>query len=259
MEQFIASIILAIIQGISEWFPISSSGHLVLFSWLLGFKNSVAFDVTLHFGTLMAVFVYFGRDIVNIIEDILKGDWKSENSRLGFLLVIATIPAAVIGFIFKKIFEQSFESLWIVGIGFAITAIILLIASLDFKRNEKKMPNQKDAWLIGLAQAFAMFPGISRSGSTISTGLLRGLDAKNAMKFSFLMTIPAIFGASILELGTQKLPPSFIIPTIVSFAVGMLTIHLLLKIVSDSRKNLRWFALYEIIVAVLLHSYLIFK
>src|SRR3989344_1953272 len=101
MNEFIASVILAVIQGLSEWLPISSSGHLVLFSRILGYENSVAFDVALHFGTLMAVFVYFGRDIFNIIEDYLKGKWRSDNAKLGYLLIIATIPAAAIGYLFK--------------------------------------------------------------------------------------------------------------------------------------------------------------
>ena len=259
MNDFVAMILLAIIQGLSEWFPISSSGHLVLFSRILGFENSVPFDVTLHFGTLMAVFVYFGKDIVMIVEDLLRGKWKTENAKLGFLLIIATIPAAVIGFTFRRIFEASFESLWIVAFGFAITSIILFISSLDFGKNLKKIPNYNDAWVIGFSQAAAILPGISRSGATISSGLFRGLDSKSAMKFSFLMAIPAIFGASILEIGNSTLPSAFIIPTIVSFIVGMLTIHILLKFVGDSKKNLRWFAIYEIVLAVALMIYLIFS
>jgi undecaprenyl-diphosphatase len=219
-------LILAVIQGISEWFPISSSGHLVLFSSILGVENSVQFDVALHFGTLMAVFVYFGKDIVDIIEDILGGKWKTENGKMGFLLIVSAIPAAIIGFLFKEMFVSAFSSLMIVALGFAITALMLMIASLDF-RGEKKSPSYKDSWLIGLAQAFAILPGISRSGATISTGVLRGLDIKAAMRFSFLMSIPVIFGASILDLGTKTLTASYLIPTLVSFVVGMLTIHLL--------------------------------
>jgi undecaprenyl-diphosphatase len=259
MEQFISSVILAIIQGISEWFPISSSGHLVLFSKILGFSNSVSFDVALHFGTLMAVFVYFGKEIIDIIESMLKRNWNSPNGRLGLLLIIATIPAAVIGFIFKKIFESSFNSLLIVAIGFGITSLILFIASIDFRKNKKKLPSYKDSWLIGIAQAIAIFPGISRSGSTISTGTLLGLDNKSAMKFSFLLSIPAIFGASILELGNQPLPSSFVIPTIVSFIFGILSIHFLLKIVSNSKKNFIWFGIYTLLLCILILIYLLLR
>src|SRR3989344_890255 len=154
INEFISSLILAVIQGATEWLPISSSGHLVLFEKILGFKSGgIQFDVALHFGTLMAVFVYFGKDIVDIIEQILKGNWKSKEAKLGFLL---------------------------------------FIASLDFK-NKKKEVGFLDSVLIGFGQAVSILPGVSRSGATISTGLLRGLDEKTAVKFSFLMSIPVIF------------------------------------------------------------------
>src|SRR3989344_5570405 len=190
LNEFIISLILAFIQGFSEWFPISSSGHLVVFSHLLKFENSVAFDVALHFGTLMAVFVYFGRDITTMAEDILRGKWQTGHAKLGGLLVISAIPAAVIGFSFRRWFELSFESLLIVGIGFGITGIFLLIASLDIFSQVRKMPRIKDAWIIGFAQVVSIFPGISRSGSTIASGLLTGLDKEMALKLCFLMSIP---------------------------------------------------------------------
>lgn len=258
MNQFIASLLLAAIQGFSEWLPISSSGHLVLFSKIFGFDNSVAFDVVLHFGTLMAVFVYFGRDIVNIIDDYLNGRWKSENAKLGYLLLISSVPAAIIGFLFKEYFELAFESLAIVAIGLGITSLLLFISSLNFKINRKKMPKQSDAWLIGLAQAVAIFPGVSRSGSTISAGLLRGLDDKMAVKFSFLMSIPVIFGASILEIGSERLPSSYIFPALVSFVFGLAAIHFLLKVVVNNMKSLRWFALYCLLLAMGIGAWLIF-
>ena len=201
MIDLVKMLILAFVQGISEWFPISSSGHLVLFSDLLGFNGGIQFDVALHFGTLMAVFVYFGKDIVDVVEALLKWELKNENAKLGFLLIVATIPAAVIGFVFKKLFEDAFNSLLIVGICFAITSLVLFIASFYSSVN-KQTPSYKDAWIIGFVQALAILPGISRSGSTISSGVFRKIDLKKAMRFSFLMAIPAIFGASILELGT---------------------------------------------------------
>ena len=107
ISEFVKSLILAIIQGATEWLPISSSGHLVLFEKILGFKGGgIEFDVALHFGTLMAVFVYFGKDIVDIIENLLKGKWKSEKGKLGLMVLVATIPSAVIGLLFRKIFES---------------------------------------------------------------------------------------------------------------------------------------------------------
>ena len=112
MNHLVSAIILAIIQGITEWIPVSSSGHLVLAERILGFKQSLVFDVALHFGTLMSVFVYFGKDITDIIQDLFKGKWKTENSKLGFLIIIATIPAAIAGFFLKNSAEKIFSSLW---------------------------------------------------------------------------------------------------------------------------------------------------
>ncbi len=250
MENLISSLILAIVQGLTEWLPVSSSGHLVLFQEILNYHPGLVFDVALHFGTLMAVFVYFGKDIVGIIEDLLRGNWKSEKAKLGFLLIIATIPAAIIGYLFKKMFESAFESLIVVGWGFAITSMFLFIASFDFRENKKKFPNWIDAIWVGIAQALAILPGISRSGSTISAGLLRGLDEKMAMKFSFLMSIPVIFGAGILEIGSNKLSPDLIWATLIAFVIGLATIHFLLKFISRSKKNLRWFAGYALLLAI---------
>jgi undecaprenyl-diphosphatase len=260
MENFIAAIILAIVQGLTEWLPVSSSGHLVLFHNILGYQPGLMFDVAVHFGTLMAVFVYFGREIVDIAEDFLKLRTKSPNFRLGLLLIAASIPAAVIGFVFQKYFELAFSSLIVVAFGFAITAVILFIASLDLNKlrtRKEEMGYLKAIW-IGCAQALAIFPGISRSGSTISAGLLAGLTEKDAVKFSFLLAAPAIFGASIIEIGNNKLPSEMIWATLAAFAVGLLTIHLMLKFVLTNRKNLRWFAVYCLLLALGLGTYLIF-
>src|SRR3989344_5766171 len=232
INEFISSLILAVIQGATEWLPISSSGHLVLFEKILGFKSGgIEFDVALHFGTLMAVFVYFGRDIVDIIENLLKGKWKSEKGKLGIMVIVATIPAAVIGLLFRKIFESAFLSMEVVAVGFAITGIILFIGSLDVNnsKNRKNFGYGK-AFLVGCAQVIALFPGISRSGITISSGLLAGLKEKDALRFSFLMSIPAILGANIVELGSGSIPSSMFLPTLVAFIVGLLTIHLLFRL-----------------------------
>ena len=257
MNEFFASIILGIMQGLTEWLPVSSSGHLVLFQNILSYHPGLEFDVAVHFGTLMAVFVYFGKDIVDIIESLLRGKWKSENGKLGILIIIATIPAAIIGYVFRDVFEAAFQSLWIVAVGFGITGLILIIASLDFKKNTKGSPSYLDALLIGIAQAVAIFPGISRSGSTISAGLLRGLNEKSAMRFSFLMSIPVIFGAGILEIGSKRLDSSLMWATLAAFIVGLATIYFLLNFIAKSKKNLRWFAGYALALALAILIYLI--
>ncbi len=257
MNEFASSLILAVIQGITEWLPVSSSGHLVLFQYILDHEGGLVFDVALHFGTLMAVFVYFGRDITDILEALLKGRFNTQEGKLGILILVSSIPAAIIGFLFQDLFEAAFKSLSIVALGFAITGIFMFISSIDFKERNSKNPTLKDSILIGCAQAVSIVPGISRSGSTLGTGLLLGLDRKTALKFSFLMSIPVIFGANILVIGNRKLSPDLLWATLVSFIVGIITIHLLLKIVLNSKKNLRWFGVYALLLALLLTLYLI--
>ena len=244
-------IIIAIVQGITEWIPVSSTGHLILAEKILGYNGGLTFDVALHFGTLMAVFVYFGRDIVDILEEVMKLRFKSENGKLGLLLIVASIPAAIIGFLFLDFFEAVFDNLWVVSLGFGITGVLLLIASLDFGNSTKRKDlNYKNSFLIGIAQAVSILPGISRSGATISSGVLLGLDIEKAMKFSFLMSIPIIFGANILIIGNNRISPELFGATLVAFVVGLITIHLIYRYVLTSRKNLRWFGLYALLLAL---------
>jgi undecaprenyl-diphosphatase len=254
MDNLVNAIILSIIQGITEWLPVSSSGHLVLFEGILNYDVGLMFEVALHFGTLMAVFVYFGEDIIEILRELVSGRWNSERGRLGILIVIATIPVAIAGYFLQSIFESAFGSLAVTAIGFGITGMILLIASLRFKARKF---GYIGACGVGLFQVISLFPGVSRSGSTISGGLLFGLKEKEAMKFSFLMSIPAIFGASILTIGNNTLPPELIWATLVSFVVGLIAIHLLYKKILTSRKNLRWFAAYTLLLALSIGIFLL--
>ncbi|MFH1290756.1 MAG: undecaprenyl-diphosphate phosphatase [Nanoarchaeota archaeon] len=257
MSELLASIVIAIVQGLTEWLPVSSSGHLVVFERLLSYQGGLMFDVALHFGTLMAVFVYFGKDIVDIVKEVVTGRWGSENGRLGLLIIVATIPAAIVGFLLKDIFEQVFTSLSITAFGFAITGVFLLIAGMSKEKIGRL--GYGGSLLIGFAQIFALFPGISRSGSTIGAGYLLGLKEKQAIKFSFLISIPIIFGANILAIGNQRLPPELIWATLVSFIVGLGTIHLLYGKMLVSRKNLKWFAAYALLLAVGIGVWLVFS
>jgi undecaprenyl-diphosphatase len=261
MENFVSALIMAVVQGLTEWLPVSSSGHLALLDKLFNYQGGLMFDVALHFGTLMAVFVYFGKDIIDIIEDVLKWKTRSPNFRLGLLLIVASIPAAIVGYVFEEYFEIAFGSLGIVALGFGITGLFLLIASLDFGRLKKKKENLSymQSFLIGIAQAVAIFPGISRSGATISAGLLTGLNEKDAVKFSFLMSIPAVFGANLVAIGNNTLPRELIWATLLAFIVGLAGIHFMLKIIADSRKNLRWFGIYCLLLALALGIYLLFS
>lgn len=251
------AIILAVIQGITEWLPVSSSGHLAVAEKLLNYQTSLTFDVALHFGTLMAVFVYFGRDITDIIQDLLKLKFKTENAKLGIYLAIATIPVAIIGFLFKNAFEQIFSNLTIVALGFAITGIILIIASLPISKQNNSLTISKSL-IIGTSQILSLLPGVSRSGTTTSTAILLGLKEKTALKFSFLMSIPIIFGANILTIGDKTLPKELIWATLVSFIIGLLSLHLIYKYILTSKKNLRYFGFYALLLALVIAVFSIF-
>lgn len=260
MDNWIALIILAIVQGIAEWFPISSSGHLVLVSSLLKYENTLVLDVALHLGTLMAVFVYFGKDIMAILRDLFRFKFKTDNGKMGIYVLIATLPAALFGYFLSDFLDKTLNNLYFLFMGLAITSVLLFIASIDFRSTKKNM-SAGIALAIGFAQVFSLFRGISRSGSTISSGLLLGLDERKAARFSFLLSIPVIFGASLLTVVKHgaSLTPSYLVAALVSFIVGLGTIHLLLQFVLTSRKNLRWFGLYVALVAVSIAIYLLVR
>ena len=259
MDSLIASIILAIVQGITEWIPVSSTGHLILFERILGFPGTLEFDVALHFGTLMAAFVYFGKDITDIIKDFVVGKWKTANGRLAWMIIIATIPAAIVGYLFESLFEKSFSSLGVTAMGFGVTGLFLFIASLNFHKGKKSLERASylDSLWIGLSQVIAILPGVSRSGATMSSGILRGLDEKSAARFSFLMSIPIIFGANLVAVGDKTLPTNYIWAALVSFAVGIACIHVLYRYVLTNRRNLRWFGAYALLLALALGIYIL--
>lgn len=252
MIEIVAQIILAVVQGLSEWFPISSSGHLVIVSHLLDYTNTLAFDIALHFGTLMAVFVYFGKDITDIARDLLSFKFNTEPGRMGLYVILASIPAGILGFLFRDFFERTLNDLSLLSLGLSITGVLLIITSLDRVKPAKKELSARIAFLVGCAQVASLFRGISRSGSTMSSGILLGLDPKKAARFSFLMSIPIIFGANILSLSNAAFPTSYLLPTLISFLVGIASIHFLLKIVLVSKKNLRWFGVYILLLALTL-------
>lgn len=245
----ISAIILAIVQGISEWFPISSSGHLVLVERFLVLEGGLDLQVALHFGTLMAVFVYFRKDIIHIVRDVLNGEWKTPNARLGFLLLAASIPVAIIGFTFGRILDNLSESLLVLGFGWLITSIVLFIGSYAPKRKNKI--GYTDAFLIGIAQMLALIPGVSRSGMTISSGLYFGLGEKEAIKFSYLLAIPAIIGANLVTFGNGTIPVEYLLPTGICFALGLIFTNISFKYVLNRRENLKWFGVYTLIIGIL--------
>ena len=203
------AILLGIVQGATEFIPVSSSGHLVLVPWLLGWDSpGLVFDTVVHWGTLVAVLAYFWRDWLALITAWFRGlfhwDWLEPQARLTWLLILATIPAARIGFFLEDFFEGLFGKPGWVGVFLLVTAGLLALsewlANLATRQRDLNSLRWPDAILIGLGQAAAIAPGISRSGATIATGLFRGLQRPAAARFSFLLATPIIFGAGLFKL-----------------------------------------------------------
>ncbi|MDO8509037.1 MAG: undecaprenyl-diphosphate phosphatase [Nanoarchaeota archaeon] len=253
MPQITEAIIIAIIQGITEWFPVSSSSHLILASKLLNFDNTLSFNVALHLGTLLAVFVYFSKDITNIVRDLINFRFKTPDGKLGILLILASVPALLVGYFFNNLIESTLSNLSLISLGLGITSLLLIMASLNYKNKNKGKLNSKTAILIGLAQSFSIFRGISRTGSTFSSGLILGLNEKTALKFSFLLSIPIVLGANVLTLTTNPLPKEFIWYSLISFAIGLPVLHLSYTKILSNRINLRYFAIYLLLLALVIN------
>lgn len=209
MPEIIQAIILGIAQGLTEFIPVSSSAHLALIPWFMGWGPSgLLFDTMLHWGTLLAVTLVFWRDFLALIgawfNSIRRRSLADPNARLAWFIIVGSIPAVVLGFLFDDFVESLFTEAQMVGLFLLITAIILAVAELVAGRLQHprtlEQMNWLDSILIGLAQAFALLPGISRSGSTIAMGLGRGIRRDLAARFSFLLGTPVIFGAGLLQL-----------------------------------------------------------
>lgn len=200
------AIVLGILQGATEFIPVSSSGHLVLVPWLLAWDSpGLVFDTVVHWGTLVAVLAYFWRDWLALITAWLRGlvrwDWRDPMARLMWLIIVGSIPAVVIGYLLDDFFESLFGQPAWVSFFLLVTALLLALSERLGDRTRKlddlRWP---DALIIGFAQAAAIAPGISRSGATISAGLLRDLERPAAARFSFLLSTPIIFGAGLFKL-----------------------------------------------------------
>lgn len=256
---FLQAIILGIVQGITEFLPISSSGHLVLTSYLFGWeipKDQVfQFDVLVQIGTILAVIVYFWKDINCILSAVVLSIWHrnsfdTSNARLGWYIFLSTIPAGFIGLTLATLVEKAFHSPVATACFLLVTAILLLIAEFLGKRNRSiHHLGWKDALWIGIFQSLAIFPGISRSGATIAGGMTRHLQRWDAARFSFLMSIPIMLAAGLVSLldllnappGGNFLPvllTGFLTATI----VGYFSIHWLLSFLN--KRPLKIFAIY---------------
>ena len=202
----IQALILGIIQGATEFLPISSSGHLVLVPWLLDWAEpGLAFDTIVHWGTLVAILVVLWRDFVALARawarSLVERNLDATEARLAWLIIAGTLPAALIGFLWEDFFESLFRSPARVAALLLVTGVILALSErLGKRRRSMSELNWVDSVLIGLAQSLAIAPGISRSGATIAVGLLRGVKREAAARYSFLLATPIIFGAGLLQL-----------------------------------------------------------
>lgn len=253
------ALVLGLVQGLTEFIPISSSGHLVLAHHALGvFDHGLAFDIALHFGTLVALVIYFWKDLVMYLKSLFV---KSDKTHLTWLLIVATIPAAIIGYLLESKAETTFRSVRLVSFNLLAFGLVMLVAEYYYKRSKKHVEldniSAAQAISMGLAQALAVIPGISRSGSTITAGLFGKLDRVAATRFSFLLGIPITAGA-ILKVFTEKGVISqihsqqtvFLVGTLTALISGMLAIRFMLGFIG--KHGLYVFAYYRVVLGITL-------
>lgn len=264
------AIIIGFVQGLTEFLPVSSSAHLVFAPYLLGTESSLEFDTLLHIGTVVAVIAYFWNDIIHMLKSFIstladiprrkfrEGLQEDKYKKLAWMVIIGTIPAGLAGILFKDFFEGLFNNIPAVGVFLIITGILLYTSEMvSRKTNDKSSLKEmtiKNSIIIGVAQAFAIAPGISRSGATISTGLFLGLERELAARFSFLLSIPAILGAALVQ--AKDITSLFDITTgatiagVIAAAISSyLAIKVMLKLISE--RSLLVFAYYCWIVGPL--------
>lgn len=241
MELFQA-IILGIVQGITEWLPVSSSGHLVLFQQLFGLGSSVAFDAMVHLATVVVIFMVFWKDILAMIRSTLGLKWD-ENTKLLLFIIIATIPTAIIGLVFEDWLTALFTNLLLLGVFFIINGIMLFLTRFAKPKKGKEL-NWWESLLMGVAQGVSIIPSISRSGATVSTGMFLGIKKEKLIKFSFLMSVPAILGAVVLE-AKDMVVENAVVMLLGGFAamiVGYFSLKLVIKAIE--RGKWHYFAYY---------------
>ena len=270
--EILSIIILGIIQGIAEFLPISSSAHLIIFRDLFGIGTGLSenlnltFDLALHFGTLLSIAVFFFKDFINMITKGFTKGIKDDEGKILWYLVIATIPAAIAGLLFEDVIETAIRgNFLIIALALGIMGIIIYMADRIGKtKNSIKKMSIKDALLIGCSQVFALIPGFSRSGTTIATGRLLGLNREDAAKFSFFLSAPVVCGALLLELLDKTVWTliianigTFILGIVISFVTGLLCIKYLLKYLQ--KHNFKIFMIYRLLLAVTIILVLILR
>jgi undecaprenyl-diphosphatase len=255
------SLILGLVQGLTEFLPVSSSGHLVIVEGIFGIKSDdIVFEILVHLGTLLAVLVYFRKKITAIIAAVISAIFnksariQNPDLKLAVYLIVGTVPAVIIGFAFKNLIIDAFDSPRWASAMLLVTALILFSTRWTFDKS--KPNNNLRSLAIGCAQALAIMPGISRSGSTISMGMWLGMNKSEAAEFSFLLSIPAIAGASILEIpqmiskfSVAGSLPVYLAGALVAAVIGYLSIAYLLTVIKKGK--FFYFGLYCLLVGFL--------
>lgn len=256
LDQAVTTGILGLIQGLAEWLPISSTAHLRIAEHYLGLTTTPLFNLILHLGTLIVVIFYFRTDVKNILAALIHLDFKTEYGKMMPLIVAATIPTGVIGLLYVEYLEDTLVQLLIIGITFIVGAT--LVYSSHYGKEKTDTITYTIAMVMGLAQGLAIFPGLSRSGATISTSLLLGVKRQKAFKFSFLLSIPAIIGDTIVEgykdRGQLALSGISSIDVLVGVVVAMIVGYIAIRIVSRLviSKKFHYFAIYTWILGITL-------
>ncbi len=261
---FFQIFILGLVQGIAEFLPISSSAHLIIFRDLFGIGSkmgeglALSFDIALHFGTLLAIGIYFFKDFIKMIKDGFQKGPKDQDGKLLWFVILATIPAALAGVLFEDVITNMIRNnFYIIASALIIMGVIIYLFDKHMKQTKdfKKM-NYLDALIIGVSQVFALIPGFSRSGTTIAAGRARGLNREDAAKFSFYLSAPVVLGAVVLNLMDKSVLVSisqnlsiFIIGILVAFISGLLCIEFLLKYIKNN--NFKIFMWYRIAMGIL--------
>jgi undecaprenyl-diphosphatase len=255
------SIILGVVQGITEFLPISSSGHLIITRAILGAsqEGGLAFDAVLQLATACAVILYFRKDIFGLVKNIFKGFKDSSKNKLTLYLIIGTIPALVLGLLLKDFMDTTFRSVSIVAGTLVLGSVVMYVADLFLKKRKgEKQLNIITSFIIGLFQSLALLPGMSRSGMTISGGYFLGLSKEQAVRFSFLLSIPIITGSGLLQLLHIIKNPALVsggfttlsFGFVSAFIFGWISIEFLLKFLKTN--SFKVFVVYRIILAILL-------
>jgi undecaprenyl-diphosphatase len=258
------SVILGIIQGLTEFIPVSSSAHLIIIRDILGIQsgNGLAFDAVLQLATVLAVLVYFWKDILSLIKSFVFwviGKGIEDSQKILILsIIIGTIPAIILGLLLESYMDTVFRTLFLTSVTLVFGSILFFVAEKFAKQNENL--TIRKGFIVGLFQTLALVPGMSRSGMTISGGLFTGLSRETATRFSFLLSFPIILGSGLKKLfdlikggELSSVGPELLLSSMIAFIVGIFAIHFLIKYLKTH--SLKVFAVYRVVVAVLILIY----